>query len=297
MLDPKLETLLAVAEHRNFTRAAQALGLTQPAVSHHIGLLEKQLGIKLFLRGNSAFELTPEGEIAVRYALRLKALYQAMCRDLRDRRRQMTHIRVGLTHTSESNTITEMLARYSTLNNHVSITIITDTIKNLYARLANFEIDIAVVEGTRLPGAFNYLALDTDCLVCVLDNDNPLARHAQVTLEELKAQNMILRLPSSATRQLFEATLTSVGETIEDFNISIEVDNISTIKDLVRKGMGISILPQSACMNELRKKKLTALPIENLNMTREISLVYGKDFLRLDILHDIVELYRAGVQL
>ena len=156
MLDPKLETLLAVAEHRNFTRAAQALGLTQPAVSHHIGLLEKQLGIKLFLRGNSAFELTPEGEIAVRYALRLKALYQAMCRDLRDRRRQMTHIRVGLTHTSESNTITEMLARYSTLNNHVSITIITDTIKNLYARLANFEIDIAVVEGTRLPGAFNY---------------------------------------------------------------------------------------------------------------------------------------------
>ena len=65
----------------------------------------------------------------------------------------------------------------------------------------------------------------------------------------------------------------------------------------MRKGMGISILPQSACMNELRKKKLTALPIENLNMTREISLVYGKDFLRLDILHDIVELYRAGVQL
>ena len=111
-------------------------------------------------------------------------------------------------------------------------------------------------------------------------------------VEELKKEHMILRLPSSATRQLFEATLLSVGADIEDFNITIEVDNISTIKDLIRKGMGISILPQSACMDELRKGKLTALPIENLSMMREISLVYNKDFARIDILHDIVELYR-----
>ena len=292
MLDAKLETLLAVAELKNFTKAAQALALTQPAVSHHIAQLESSLKVRLFQRGKNTFELTPEGEIAVKYARRLKALQQKMEQDIADRQRHMTRIRVGLTHTSESNTITEILAKYGSLNDNVSITIITDTIRNLYNRLENFEIDIAVVEGKRLAGSFNYLMLDTDSLLCVLDNEHRLAKRSMVTVEELKKEHMILRLPSSATRQLFEATLLSVGADIEDFNITIEVDNISTIKDLIRKGMGISILPQSACMDELRKGKLTALPIENLSMMREISLVYNKDFARIDILHDIVELYR-----
>ena len=77
---------------------------------------------------------------------------------------------------------------------------------------------------------------------------------------------MILRLTSSATRMLFESTLNSTGESIENFNVTLEVDNIATIKDLIRKDMGVSILPRSACMDELRKKKITALPIENLSM-------------------------------
>ncbi|MCH5353894.1 MAG: LysR family transcriptional regulator [Acutalibacter sp.] len=292
MLDAKLETLLTVAECRNFTRAAEILDITQPAVSHHIGQLEKELGARLFNRGKGSFDLTPEGEIALRYARRLKAMQRKMMQDIADRGRHMTRIRVGITHTSESNTITEILAKYGSLNDNVSITIITDTIKNLYQMLENFEIDIAVVE-SRHPGTgFNYLMLDTDTLVCVLDTEHRLAQRSMVSVEELKDEHMILRLPSSATRRLFEATLTSIGETIENFNITIEVDNISTIKDLIRKGMGISVLPQSACMDELRKGKLTALPIESLSMTREISLAYNKDFSRVDILHDIVELYR-----
>ena len=61
MLDPKLDTLLLVAEKRNFTRAAQALSLTQPAVSHHISQLEQELGVRLFVRGNGDLMLTPEG--------------------------------------------------------------------------------------------------------------------------------------------------------------------------------------------------------------------------------------------
>lgn len=291
MLDAKLETLLAVAEYKNFTKAAEALSLTQPAVSHHINQLEKEFHVKLFVRGKSTFEPTSEGEIAIQYARRLKALHGRMLMDIADEKRHMARIRVGITHTSESNTITEILAQYGRINDHINITIITDTIKNLYAMLENYEIDIAVAEGKRLNTDLNYLMLDTDCLVCVLCNDNPLSKHSMVTISELKNEHMILRLPSSATRQLFEATLTSINESIDDFNITIEVDNISTIKDLIRKNMGISILPLSACMDELRKGKITVLPIENLSMMREINLVYNKDFSHVDILKDFIKLY------
>ena len=69
------------------------------------------------------------------------------------------------------------------------------------------------------------------------------------------------------------------------------MDNIATIKDLIRKELGVSILPQSACMNELRKGKLVALPIENLSMMRETRIIYEKDFTHLDLLQEITRIY------
>ena len=75
------------------------------------------------------------------------------------------------------------------------------------------------------------------------------------------------------------------------FNITLEVDNIATIKDLVRKGLGVSILPQSACAREQKKGKMAVLPIENLSMMRETKIVYKKDFIHMDILQEITRVY------
>ena len=75
------------------------------------------------------------------------------------------------------------------------------------------------------------------------------------------------------------------------------MDNIATIKDLIRKELGISILPKSACMDELKKGKLTALPIENLSMLREMNIVYNRDFSKMDVLRDIVAYYHDAAKL
>ena len=273
MLDAKLETLLAVSEYQNFTRAAEALSLTQPAVSHHIALLEQQLGVTLFVRGRGALKLTPEGEIAVRYARRFKALSAKLREELAGADRRATRLRIGITHTSESNLTTEALAKCSCTDNRLTMTILTDTIKNLYDMLDSYEIDLAIVEGGQHREGMRSLMLDTDYLVCAMSNENPLSRNAMVTLNELKRERMILRLPSSATRAL-------------------EVDNIATIKDLVRKNLGVSILPRSACMDELRKGKIAALPIENLSMVRETRLIYKDDFTHMDILQEITKTYQ-----
>lgn len=186
MIDSKFETLLAVAELKNFTRAAEALSLTQPAVSHHISQLEKAYGEQLFVRKKNGLMLTKEGEIIVKYAKRIKALDSQMRAEIADAKRDLNKIRVGVTHTSESNLMIEVLARYSNENPNISITVITDTIKKLYTMLENFEIDIAIVDGKNTNLNFNALMLDTDYLVCVMSNNNPLARHSLVTLAELK---------------------------------------------------------------------------------------------------------------
>lgn len=297
MLDVKLKTLLTVAEEKNFTRAAAKLSLTQPAVSQHIRLLERELNVKIFNRTSGELMLTPEGEIVVRYAVRLRAVYDKMLSALADSERHVTRLRVGITHTAESNLITEVLAKYGSQNKNVTITIITDTINNLYSMMETYQLDLAVMEGKPQNPSLNYLMLDTDYLVCVLPIHHRLAGRSMVTLNELKNEQMILRLPSSGTRKLFEATLTSINESIDSFNIALEVDNIATIKDLIRKEMGVSILPKSACMDELKKGKIAVLPIENLSMLREMNLVYTRDFSHVEILTDITRLYHDSAKL
>ena len=295
MLETKIQTLLAVVEHQNFTKAAQALSMTQPAVSHHIKQLEEELGVPLLLRGKSGLILTTQGEIVVKYARRLKGLDAKMRLELQNAEKNLTTLRVGITHTSESNLTITVLAKCSSLHSGLNITIVTDTIKNLYDMLENFEIDLAIVEGAVCNSHFSSMMLDTDYLVCVMSNDNPLSRNAVVTLSDLKKEQMILRLPTSATRMLFESALESSNDSIANINVILEVDNIATIKDLIRKDLGVSILPRSACMDELRKKKLTALPVENLSMVRETRIVYNRDFSYVDILQEINRLYHREI--
>ena len=296
MLDPKLDTLLLVAEKRNFTRAAQALSLTQPAVSHHISQLEQELGVRLFVRGNGDLMLTPEGETVLRYVRRMKALEKKMAEELQEAGRRLTRLRIGITHTAESSIVAEVLARYTNENPGISITIVTDNINNLYDMLENFELDLAVVEGRSTRPELSALMLDTDYLVCVLANTHPLSHSTMITLDEIRQEKLILRLPHSETRVRCESALAASGESIADFQVILEVDNVATIKDLIRKNLGISILARSACMDELRKGKLTALPIENLSMTRETNLVYHRDFAHKETLQDILALYKKQLR-
>ena len=294
MLDPKLETFITVAELKNFTKAAQALNLTQPAVSNHINQLEKEYNTKLFMRKKKDFTLTNEGKIALTYARRLKALHDKMIQKIADEQTSSSHIKIGITHTSENNNITEVLAQYANQMHNITITIITDSINNLYDMLENYQLDIAIVDGKKQSGKLNYLMLDTDYLVCVLSSQHPLAKNSSISLNQLKKENMILRLPSSSTRSLFEATLISINESIDSFNVLLEVDNVSTIKQLVMNNFGVSILPQSVCTKNVKKGKIKTLPIENLSMTRQMNIAYNKDFANIDVLNDIVTLYRTS---
>ena len=126
-----MQTMLAVAECRNFTRAAEMLNMTQPAVSHHIKQLEDEMGFPLFIRSRAGLKLTPHGEIAVRYARRMNALDEKMRLELRNADKQFSLLKIGITHTSESNLTAAALAKYSNERGNLKIILFTDTINNL----------------------------------------------------------------------------------------------------------------------------------------------------------------------
>ena len=291
MVDVKLFTLLKVYETGNYTRAAEKLSLTQPAVSQHIKQIERELGTVVFDRSGGKIRPTPEGKLVIQYAERVVSLYENLQRALEDKRKSIDRLCVGITHTSESNIVTEVLAQYAEQFENMKITIQTDTINNLYEMLKTYQIDIAIVEGAVADPSINSVMLDTDSLVLCVSNEHPLAKRSLVTIDELKKEKMILRLPSSGTRNLFAAHLESRNMSLEDFNVTLEVDNIATIKDLVRRNYGVSILARSACMDELKQGKITVLPIENLSMIREVNILYHHTFKHAEILQDIIRIY------
>lgn len=157
--------------------------------------------------------------------------------------------------------------------------------------LENFEIDIAIIEEKPTNPSFNFMVIDTDMLLCMTSPNNPLAKKTAITLSELKKQHLILRLPSSSTREKFESALHSIGESLDNFDVTIEVDSIATIRNLVKKDIGVSILSKSACYKEINKGSLVALPIENLSMIRETAIVYHRTFSHPDIIEGISKAY------
>ena len=296
MLDPKLYSLLQVCESGSFIAASKKLSITQPAVSHHIKALEEELNVTIFERRSGKIVLTREGEKIVQCARKMQSLYQNLVQNLRDSKKLITHLTVGVTHTAESNPIAEALARYCAENENVIIKMITGTINNLYIKLKEYEIDLAVVEGRITDPSIHHLLIDTDYLVLAVSVNHPFAKRQMISLNELKKERMILRLPNSGTRNLFTAHLESNNMSLNEFNVILELDNIATIKDLIRRDFGVSILPRSVCLDELKKKKIAVLPVENLSMIREINLAYHKDCAQLDILQDIARYYRETLR-
>lgn len=296
MLDPKLYSLLQVCESGSFIAASKKLSITQPAVSHHIKALEEELNVTIFERRSGKIVLTREGEKVVQCARKMQSLYQNLVQNLRDSKKLITHLTVGVTHTAESNPIAEALARYCAENENVIIKMVTGTINNLYIKLKEYEIDLAVVEGRITDPSIHHLLIDTDYLVLAVSVNHPFAKRQMISLNELKKERMILRLPNSGTRNLFTAHLESNNMSLNEFNVILELDNIATIKDLIRRDFGVSILPRSVCLDELKKKKIAVLPVENLSMIREINLAYHKDFAQLDILQDIARYYRETLR-
>lgn len=291
MISQKLETLLKVNEFKSFTKASQALSLTQPAVSQHIKQLEEELEIKIFNRTEKELKLTSEGEIVVKYAKRMMTLYQNLQEAIKNEKKQVKHLTVGVTHSLENNIISSVFAKYCQEKSDIRITIISDTIKNLYSMLKTYEIDLAFIEGKMVDNDFKSILLDTDSLMLAVSNKNPLSKKMLATLADLKHEKLILRLPNSGTRSLFESHLESNNEVLDSFNVILEVDNISTIKELVQNNFGVSILSKSACNLDIKEKRFKLIPVENLSMVREINIVYHKDFEHQSILNDINKIY------
>ena len=288
MFDAKVKTLLSVIETGSYTKAAEKLNLTQPAVSHQIRMLENEFDIKIFYRDKNKLKLTPQGKILVQYARRAAAVYANACQAIEDSKSETRHLNVGITPTAGETIIPQVLATLCNENPGIHINIGVNTIQKIYTRLKAYELDFAVVEGA-VPDAA--LVTTTDYLCLAVSPIHRLARAKTVSIREIRHEKLILRSQSAGTRQLFEKHLGARNLSLSEFNVMMELDNVSMIKELVSMDLGITIIAKSACREELASGRLSIIPIENSTMVRQIDMVYQKDFIHPELIENIRRIY------
>ncbi len=295
MIDPKIRSFLTLLQTGSYTKAAEALSLTQPAVSHHIRQLESDYGVRIFYPGRKPPALTPEGKILEQYARRIVALSERAQQALDNSRQGMNTFSVGVTTTAASLVISRVIAEYCNAHPNTHIQIYTDSINNIYEKLRSYEYDWAIVEGTLPSERIQSVLLSTDYLCLVVSPAHRFAQMECVGWDMLKRERFVLRSEAAGTRQMLEGYLETHALNIRDFNIVIETDSISTIKALVMQNFSVSILAHSVCREEIACGAMVAVPVEGYKPMREINLAWHTDYGQKEMMLEIRHLYQKNL--
>lgn len=274
--DQRYTTLLEVYRSGSYSSAGGSLGLTPSAVSQQVHSVEQELGLTLFLRKGNKLIPTRECETVVKYSEKIQSLCRRMESELAAG--NLRHLDVGVTPSAESFALSRVFTQYAEHDPSLQITVNTGSADELGTMLKNYAIDLAVVEGDCSVSGLNSIILDTDYLAVAVPPDSTYAKKGIITVDELAREPLILKPKGSGTRSLFEAKLKSSGVSPGKLHVRMEVDSIATIKKLVANRYGLSILSSKACMKDVAAGRIATVPLYEMNMIRNIQLLYRKDF-------------------
>lgn len=290
MIDQKLRTLLVLEKERNFSRAAEILEITQPAVTQQINRLEEEHNIKIFTRVGRQLKLTPEGEVLVSTARKLEALEGALAKELYREKTGQRRLDIGITLTAGNYFIPEILDVFKDKYPLMRFNFHTDIATSIYEKLKYRELDFAIIDGIPPSGEFMTHLLANDELIIIASRDHHLAKRKKVTLDDLKAEKFILRHETANTRKIFENYLQERFDSISNFDVILEIDNTALIKQLIIAGHGLSVMSRAICEVNLRVGTITEIKVENFSLKRGIYLIYRKELAAEPIIQSILDL-------
>lgn len=290
MTDFRLKSLLEVVRTGSFSAAAEALHLTQPAVSQHIAALEETYGVTLLERKGRRAVPTRAGAVLAGYAGKVEALYLSIERDLANLHLTERRYEVGATLTVAEYVMPRLIGGYQREHEHVKIHLSVQNTSNTIELLRRNRLSLGLVEGPFDDEGLFSVSFRRDELVAVCAPEHPFAKrgsHRPVTLRALLAADLILREPGSGTREVFERYLLSRGHHAGELRPVMEIGSNNAIKSLVTAQVGITVISGLAVAEELRTGSLVRIQLAPPRIGRELQFVWTE---YSD--HDFVEDFR-----
>jgi DNA-binding transcriptional LysR family regulator len=269
----QLEVLVAVAQKQSFSRAAEALHRTQPAVSQAIRRLELELGEALFDRSSKDGTLTAAGYVLNDFAqqiLNLRHGAHAAIKELKDLHRGK------LTLSANEYTVMYLLPvipLFRARHPHIKVEVKRGLASRIPSEILGRDIDIGVVSYKPGDSAIASVPVMMDELALIVAPDHPLAHKAVVSVRELGAEPFIAHNVASPYREKVVRTFEKYKTPL---NISMEMPTLESIKRLVEQGMGVALVPRLTAQSEIARKQVVALTVREMRLERRLYLIYRK---------------------
>src|SRR5216683_1540020 len=269
----QLEVFLAVAQEKSFSRAAEALHRTQPAVSQAIRRLEAELGESLFDRSSKDGTLTTAGRVLFDFAqqmMNLKRSAHSAIRDLRDLHRGK--LSLGANEYTVM-CLLPLIPIFRARHPHIKIDVKRSLASRIPGEILGRDVEIGVVSFKPSDQAIKSVPLAMDELALVVAPDHPLATKKVVSVRELGAESFIAHNVPSPYR---ERVVKTFEKHRTPLNISMEMPTLEAIKRLVEKGLGVALIPRLSAQAEIARKQLVGLPVREMKLERRLFLIYRK---------------------
>jgi len=243
----QVEGFLEVARRTNLSRAAEALFITQPALSARLRGLETEIGSPLFRRGRRGMALTDAGRAFLPYAERAMRALQDGASAI-ERLPITDELVLGAAPAISTYVLPDLLVRFEAANPAVRLSVRTGHSEEILELAVRGDVDVGLVRELHHP-ALETLTLYDDELVLVVEPRQPIADHRRVTLDRLRESRLILFDRTSSYYDLTNALFRPAGNLPRGV---LELDHIDAAKQMVLAGLGVALLPTTAVANELR---------------------------------------------
>lgn len=286
MLDFRIHTFLAVCKHMNYTRAAEELCITQPAVSQQIKYLENQYNTKLFTYIGKNLSLTPTGEMLFNKATALANDEAQFIKELQSTHQQNPTYTLGVTYTIGEYIINKPIAAFSKKNDKIRLNLSMKNTTDLRQDLIDGNIQFALIEGSIQDDFFESISFSSENFIAVCSKNHEFTQPIH-SLSDLTSEHIIIREEGSGTRDIFEKALALNNLSLQNFNDISYIGSMPTIVELIKEDCGISFLYQSAVEEELKNNTIQQIPLTDFNIKHDLTFIYNKGSLNKDIYLEI----------
>lgn len=289
MADRRLQVFHAVAKQLSFTKAAEVLFMTQPAVTFQIKQLEEHFNTRLFDRGHGRIALTPAGELVLQYAERILNLSSEMDVRLGEMTGEIGgSLLVGASTTIAEFMLPRILGEFKSLHPNVKPRLIVANSEAIETRVAEHTLDIGFIESpSHQPNLQTEICCD-DELVAICNPKFPLAKLKEAAPQQLLEHAYVSREPGSGTREFTDAYLRKSGVQPEDMNLVMEMGSPVALNGVVETGLGFAIASRASVAKAQRLGDLVAIPLKP-RLIRTLSMVYPKEKFRSKLVTTFVE--------
>ncbi len=270
----QLEVLVAVAREKSFSRAADVLYRTQPAVSQAIRRLEKEVGEKLFDRSSKDGTLTIAGEVLLDYAKQMLNLRQNAHTAIKELK-NLHHGKVTISANEHTVfCLLPIIEEFSRQYPLIKVEVRRGVASRIPTEITAREVELGVISFKPKDESVKSIPVFTDELILIVSPQHSLARKTVVSIKDLGIETFIAHNAPSPYR---EKVVTAFDKYQIKLNISTELPSLEAIKKLVEKGVGVALVPKLTAQSEIDARQLFALSVKELKLERQLHFIYRRN--------------------